>query len=193
MGPHPAPGSIDWEGWGSPSWGTEGAGREGREGERRLCNVRAFFPPALLPHSTRLELDKPSQQPRAVHSEWGLDKGPCIPPEPGAPSAETRCLAPVEKRDLSDRSEGRTALQNGAVPLIGPGHQEGLTILPAGRAPLGGSGSRPSSGNQRPGCPHGRYGAGSQGGPVAGLRLQGERGRAGTRCGDQRNPSGPGF
>ncbi|CAK7309086.1 hypothetical protein VULLAG_LOCUS14455 [Vulpes lagopus] len=124
------------------------------------CCPLVFAAPVSLPRhtsspSTRLELDKPSQQPRAVHSEWGLDKGPCIPPESGAPSAETRFLAPVEKRDLSDRLEGRTVLQNGAVLLIGPGHQEGLTILPAGRAPLGCSGSRPSSGNQRPGCPHG--------------------------------------
>lgn len=66
-------GPLIRNGWGAPSWGREGARRGDRQRERRLRDVRAF-PPALLPHSTALELDEPSQWPHTVQSEGVLEK-----------------------------------------------------------------------------------------------------------------------
>ncbi|KAF5928735.1 hypothetical protein HPG69_016736 [Diceros bicornis minor] len=95
-------GPLIRNGWGLPSWGREGTRSGDRERERRLCDVRAF-PPALLLHSTALELDKASQRPRTVQSEGGLEKGPCTPQSqdpryPGSAflSAGLRVLAPSE-------------------------------------------------------------------------------------------------
>ncbi|XP_058383667.1 T-box transcription factor TBX10 [Diceros bicornis minor] len=101
-------GPLIRNGWGLPSWGREGTRSGDRERERRLCDVRAF-PPALLLHSTALELDKASQRPRTVQSEGGLEKGPYTPQSQdprysagsrGGPmaflSAGLRVLAPSE-------------------------------------------------------------------------------------------------
>ncbi|KAF3822334.1 hypothetical protein GH733_007708 [Mirounga leonina] len=120
------------------------------EGESTVYPVFIMRPPTMrgalsssrLRSSHSLCLGGPALRPRAasVAGPSAPLPGPSISPRPQlprgllllsskmrrtrVPPAETRCLAPVENQDVSDRSEGRTVLQNGAAPLIGPGDPE---------------------------------------------------------------------
>lgn len=195
MGPHPAPGSIDQE-WLGDSWlGKGGSWERGRGGgeEALLRQSLPTCPPPTQHHAWSWTSPASSFTQSSLSVAWRRgpaspqNQGPtCRDQGPGSSGEARRERSLGGKDSPAERSCATDWARRPGVADHTPSRQGPLNwqLQPA-------SAEQDSSRSQRPGCPHGRYGVASGGGPTAGLRLQGEWGSEGTACGDQGNSAGP--